>query len=199
MSDLFNPGYYTEDDLRRAGFRAVGNNVRVAKNCVIVGIENISLGNNVRIDGYSTLVAADGGHIRIGSHVHIGGYGFLSGAAGITLEDFSGLSQGVRLYSKTDDYSGASLTNPTVPEEFTNCKSGPVHLGRHVIIGSGSVVLPDVTIGEGTAVGALSLVTKSLESWGLYTGTPAKRLKNRARGLLVAETLLLEKLACAKK
>lgn len=199
MSELFNPGYYTEDDLQHAGFRHVGSNVRVAKNCVIVGMENISLGNNVRIDGYSTLVAAGGGHIRIGNHVHIGGYCFLSGAAGITLDDFSGLSQGVRLYSKTDDYSGASLTNPTVPEEFTNCKSGPVHLGRHVIIGSGSVVLPDITIGDGVAVGALSLVTKSLQSWGIYAGTPAKRLKNRARDLLAAETLLLEKLSSADR
>ncbi|MDQ4629260.1 acyltransferase [Janthinobacterium lividum] len=199
MSELFNPGYYTQDDLQHAGFRHVGNNVRVAKNCVIVGMENISLGNNVRIDGYSTLVAAGGGHIRIGNHVHIGGYCFLSGAAGITLDDFSGLSQGVRLYSKTDDYSGASLTNPTVPEEFTNCKSGPVHLGRHVIVGSGSVLLPDITVGEGVAVGALSLVTKSLESWGIYAGTPAKRLKNRARDLLAAETLLLEKLSSADR
>ncbi|MDX8124608.1 acyltransferase [Janthinobacterium sp. GMG2] len=199
MSELFNPGYYTEDDLQHAGFRHVGSNVRVAKNCVIVGMENISLGNNVRIDGYSTLVAAGGGHIRIGNHVHIGGYCFLSGAAGITLDDFSGLSQGVRLYSKTDDYSGASLTNPTVPEEFTNCKSGPVHLGRHVIIGSGSVVLPDITIGDGVAVGALSLVTKSLQSWGIYAGTPAKRLKNRARDLLAAETLLMEKLSSADR
>ncbi|MBR7632546.1 acetyltransferase-like isoleucine patch superfamily enzyme [Janthinobacterium lividum] len=199
MSELFNPGYYTQDDLQHAGFRHIGSNVRVAKNCVIVGMENISLGDNVRIDGYSTLVAAGGGYIRIGNHVHIGGYCFLSGAAGIALDDFSGLSQGVRLYSKTDDYSGASLTNPTVPEEFTNCKSGPVHLGRHVIIGSGSVVLPDITIGEGVAVGALSLVTKSLESWGIYAGTPAKRLKNRARDLLAAETLLLEKLSSADR
>lgn len=194
MHELFNPGYYTENDLQHAGLRHVGNNVRVAKNCVIVGLENISIGSNVRIDGYSTLVAPGGGQISIGNHVHIGGYCFLSGGAGITLEDFSGLSQGVRLYSKTDDYSGASMTNPTVPEEFTNCKSGPIHLGRHVIIGSGSIVLPDVTIFEGVAVGALSLVTKSLNSWGIYAGTPAKRLRNRKRDLLTAETLLLKKL-----
>ncbi|PHV36165.1 acyltransferase [Janthinobacterium sp. BJB304] len=189
MSELFNPGYYTEEDLRDAGFRSLGHNVRIARNCTIIGIENIAVGNNVRIDGYSTLAAA-GGYIHIGNYVHIGGGGFLSGAAGITLEDYAGLSQGVRLYSKTDDYSGASMTNPTVPAEFTNCKSGTVHLGRHVIIGSGSVVLPGAQLGEGVAVGALSLVTKSLPAWGIYAGTPAKRINSRDQGLLIAEEQL---------
>jgi len=189
MPELFNPGYYTEDDLRDAGFRSLGHNVRIARNCTIIGIENIEIGSNVRIDGYSALTAA-GGYIRIGNYVHIGGCCFLSGGAGITLEDYAGLSQGVRLYSKTDDYSGASMTNPTVPAEFTNCKSGAVHLGRHVIIGSGSVVLPDAQLGEGVAVGALSLVTKSLAAWGIYAGAPAKRIKSRDQGLLMKEEQL---------
>ena len=193
MSKLFDPGYYTEDDLQHAGFRCLGNNVRIAKNCIVIGIENIEIGNNVRIDGYSTLVAA-AGHIRIGNYVHIGGYCFLSGSAGITLSDFSGLSQGVHLYSKTDDYSGKSMTNPTVPEEFTNCTSGPVHLGRHVIIGSGSVVLPNVLLDEGVAIGALTLVNKSLAAWGIYAGRPARLIKSRNRSLLLAESKLLANL-----
>lgn len=191
MTDLFNPGYYTENELQQAGFRRLGSNVRIAKNCVIVGIENIEIGSNVRIDGYSTL-AAVGGYIRIGSYVHIGGYCFLSGGAGITLEHFSGLSQGVRLYSKTDDYSGACMTNPTVPEEFTACIARPIHLERHVIVGSGSIVLPGVTIGEGAAVGALTLVNKTLAEWSVYAGSPAKRIKSRSKALLAAESQLLD-------
>lgn len=186
----FEPGYMREDELRTIGFKAVGRNVRVARNNNIVGIENIEIGDNVRIDGYSTLVAVDGGGIRIGSHVHVAGYCFLSAGEGIVLEDFSGLSQGVRLYSRTDDYTGAHLTNPTVPAKYTGVVRGPVQLGRHVIIGSGSVVLPGVTIGEGSSVGALSLVTKSLEPWGVYFGAPAKRLKDRSKQLLELESAL---------
>lgn len=198
MTNLFNPGYYTENELQQAGFRHLGSNVRIAKNCVIVGIENIEIGNNVRIDGYSTLAAA-GGYIRIGSYVHIGGYCFLSGGAGITLEHFSGLSQGVRLYSKTDDYSGACMTNPTVPAEFTNCIGRPIHLERHVIVGSGSIVLPGVTIEEGTAVGALTLVSKTLAAWGVYAGSPARRIKSRSKALLRAESELLEGLTLQER
>ena len=91
------------------------------------------------------------------------------------LSVFSGLSQSVRIYSSSDDYSGKSLTNPTVPKKYLNVKIKPVVIGRHVVIGSGSVVLPGANIGNGSSVGALSLVTKSLEEWGIYLGTPAKK------------------------
>lgn len=115
----------------------------------------------------------------------------LSAGAGITLHDFSGLSQGVKIYSKTDDYSGKYLTNPTVDADYTGVSSGEVTLGRHVIIGSGTVILPKVTIGEGASVGALSLVTKSLPEWGMYFGAPAKKIKDRKKKLLEVEQRFL--------
>lgn len=173
------------------GFRHLGSDVRIAKNCVIADIDNIEIGDNVRIDGDITL-AATSGYIRIASYIHIGGYCFLFGGAGITLEHFSGLSQGVLLYSKTDDYSGAYMTNPIVPEEFTNCIARPIHLGRHVIVDSGSIMLPGVTIAEGTAVGALTLVSKALAGWSIYAGRPARRINSRSKALLRAESELLE-------
>ena len=47
--------------------------------------------------------------------------------------------------------------------------------------------MPGVTLGEGTSIYAMSLVTKSTESWSIYFGIPAKRLKSRKRDLLVLE------------
>lgn len=189
----FNPDYYDEGELREAGFKSLGSNIKLAKNCTIIGLENICIGSNVRIDGYCTLVAAGDGFLNIGSYVHIGGYSLLLAGAGITLEDFSGLSQGVKLYSKTDDYSGSYLTNPTVPVEYTGVVSGEVRSNRHVIVGSSSVVLPGVSIGEGSSIGAMSLVTKNLEPWGVYFGTPVNRLKSRSKKLLDFESELLDK------
>lgn len=186
----FDPGYYDEHDLKEAGFRALGRNVRIAKNCTIIGLENIEVGDNVRIDGYCSIIAADQGWLRLGSYIHIGGYCLLSAGDGIQLGDFSNLSQGVRIYSRSDDYSGQHLTNPTVPEKYKCTTRGAVVLGRHVIVGSGSVILPNASIGEGASVGALSLVTKPLEAWGVYAGTPAMRLKDRSRQLLALEAAL---------
>lgn len=187
----FDPGYYSEAELADAGFRSLGRNVRIARNCTILGLENISIGDNVRIDGYCTFVANGDGWLRIGSYIHVGGYCLLSAGSGIELKDFSGLSQGVRLYSRSDDYSGVHLTNPTIPPEFTGVHEGTVTLGRHVILGSGTIVMPGVEVGEGSAVGANSLLNKSLDPWGIYFGSPAKRVKSRTKNLLELEKSLL--------
>jgi len=188
----FDVGYYTEDELAHFGFKRLGKNISIAKSCNIIGLENISLGDNVRIDGYTTIVASGKGFLNLGSFIHIGGYAFLSAGAGITMNDFSGISQGVKIYSKTDDYSGNFLTNPTVDPDFTQVTSGEVVLGRHAIIGSGTVILPRVTVGEGASVGALSLVTKTLPDWGVYFGAPAKKIKDRKKKLLELEREFLE-------
>lgn len=187
---VFNPGYYNTNHLRDMNFKSVGENVQIGRNCIIVGLENITLGSNIRIDGLTTIVAQNG-QLVIGDYVHIGGSCHLTCASSVTLESFSGLSQGVRIYSATDDYSGGALTNPTVPREFTNVKSAPVTLRRHVIIGSGSVILPGVEVGEGSSVGALSLVTRSLASWGVFSGCPARKISNRSNKLLEMEQQLL--------
>ena len=187
----FDPGYFDTAELRKLDFDYVGENVQIAKNCTIIGLKNIAIGDNVRIDGGATLACAKG-YLKIGSYIHISSSCYLGCSGGIELNDFSGLSQGVRVYSSSDDYSGASLTNPTIPEKFLNTKIKKVVIGRHVIIGSGSVILPGVTIGEGSSVGALSLVNKSLENWGIYLGVPAKKIKSRKDSLIDQEKLLLE-------
>lgn len=187
---MFNNGYYSEDEIRNY-FKSVGKNVLVSKNCTIIGAENIEIGDNVRIDDYCCIMATgDEASLKIGSYVHIAAYCYISAKNGVVMEDFTGISQGVRIYSNSDDYSGAFLTNPTVPEKFTNATGGTVTLKKHAIVGSGSVILPRVTIHEGTSVGALSLVTKDLKEWSIYFGSPAKRLKARYKNLLDLESKL---------
>ncbi len=88
-------------------------------------------------------------------------------------------------------YSGAFMTNPTVPMEYTNIYSADVKSGRHAIIGAGSIILPGVTLEEGVAVGALSLVKKDCQAFGIYTGSSAKRIDERKRDLLELEQKLL--------
>jgi acetyltransferase-like isoleucine patch superfamily enzyme len=186
LSNPFDQGYFETLELQQFGFKSVGGNVRVAKNATIIGLNNIELGDNIRIDG-NVVISAHTGSLTLGSYIHIGGGCYLGCAGGITLSDFVGLSQGVRIYSGTDDYTGKYLTNPTIPRKYSKVKLAPVSLGRHVIVGSGSVVLPGATIGEGSSVGALSLVTKSLDEWGVYFGSPAKRLKSRSKNILNLE------------
>ncbi len=180
-------GFYTQSQLAELGFKHLGKNVLLSRNSTIIGTEYISIDDFSRIDDYCILIASAQGQISIGKYVHVAGYALLSGGNGIVLEDFSGISHGVKIYSRTDDYSGQYLTNPTVPPELTGVIAGKVTLRKHSILGSGTVVLPDVEIGEGASVGAQSLVTKSLPGWFVYFGCPAKKIKPRKRNILELE------------
>lgn len=172
--------------IEQMGFASVGENVQISDRASFYGSARITLGDNVRIDDFCVLSAGVSG-INIGNHVHIAVYSSLIGGGKITLSDFSNISSRVSIYSSSDDYSGSTMTNPTVPSEYTGVNHADVFLGKHVIVGSGSVILPGVTLEEGVAVGALSLVTKLCEAFGIYAGNPARRIKQRRRDLLQLE------------
>jgi acetyltransferase-like isoleucine patch superfamily enzyme len=182
--------YLSSSDLRALGCRVVGDDVRVHATCILVGLENLSFGNHVRVDGFCSVIAGEGS-IRVGDYVHIGAYTLLSGAEGIDLADFSSLSHGVQIYTRDDDHSGRALTNPTVPRKYLDLTRGPVRLARHAVVGAGSIVLPGAEIGEGSVVGALSLVKSTLAPWGIHAGVPARRLRERTRDPLKLERELM--------
>jgi len=176
--------FYSEEELQTIGFKKLGKNVRISRKTSIYGAEQIEIGDNVRIDDFCIL----SGRIKIGNYVHIASGCYLfAGEAGITLEDFSGLSSRVTIYAVTDDYSGEVLTNPTIPMEYRRVIEKPVLIMKHAIIGTGATILPGVTIGLGAAVGAMSLVTKDVLDWAIVAGIPAKFIKERKKDLLNLE------------
>ena len=180
--------YYSREELEALGLRELGADVRISRKASIYGAEKICLGSHVRVDDFCIL----SGDIHIGNYVHISAYTALfAGDAGIVLEDFTGISSRCAVYAITDDYSGQAMTNPTVPETYRNVIGGQVVLEKHALIGTGSTVLPGVRVGEGSSVGAMSLVNRSLESWGVYAGVPCRRLKDRSCQLLELEAQLL--------
>lgn len=184
-------GLLSRDQIDAMGFAAVGQDVRISDRASFYGISRIKLGNHVRIDDFCVLSAGAGG-IEIGNYIHIAVYTSLIGAGTIKLGDYCNLSSRVSIYSSSDDYSGEFMTNPMVPAEYTGVTDAPVTLGRHVIIGCGSVVLPGVTLHAGVAVGALSLINRDCEAFGVYAGQPARHIKKRSDNLLRYEKHLLQ-------
>jgi acetyltransferase-like isoleucine patch superfamily enzyme len=188
----FNSGYYKSDELKKFGFKKVGKNVSIAKNCTIVGLNNISFGNNIRIDS-NVMIAASKGYLKMENYIHIGAGSFLGCGGGITFSNFSGLSQGVHIYSESADYSGQTLASPTIPKKYRSIVSAPVFLKKHSVVGSNSVIMPGVTIGEGTAVGALSFVHLTLDEWSVYFGSPAQKVNHRSNKVLSLEKKIVKK------
>ena len=183
--------FYSPEELAQIGLKSYGKNVQLSRKASIYSASHISIGDNVRIDDFCIL----SGKIDLGNHVHIAAYAALfGGKTGIQVDDFSGISSRCAVYAESDDYSGNYLTNPTIPEKYLNIISGKVRLEKHTLIGTGSTILPGVTIGEGTAVGSMSLINKSLDKWGIYVGIPCKYMKARSKKLLTDEANLLKEI-----
>ena len=76
------------------------------------------------------------------------------------------------------------MTNPMVPREYLNVMVGDIILEEHALIGSSSIVLPNVILRHGTSVGAMSLIKKDTEPWTIYGGIPAKKIKPRNKNCM---------------
>jgi galactoside O-acetyltransferase len=178
--------FYSVEELRELGFKSIGKNVLLSRKTSLYGVSRISIGSNVRIDDYCVISAGAGG-IDIGNYVHIAVFVSLQGEGNITLEDYCGVSSRTAVYSSNDDYLGVFMSNPMVPDEYKGVNVADVRIGKHVLIGSSSVVLPGVTLKLGSAVGALSLVNRDCEEFTIYKGNPAKPIADRSRNLLELE------------
>lgn len=180
--------YLTDIQLEEAGFKKLGKEVKISDKASIYNADQIEIGDYSRIDDFCVV----SGSVKIGKYNHITPMCLVAGGTpGIVFEDFCTLAYGVKVFSQSDDYSGETLTNSLVPKKFKNEKFASVHLQRHVIVGAGSIIFPGVTISEGCSIGAMALVTKSTESWGIYAGIPAKRVRDRKKDLLELEIKFL--------
>lgn len=181
--------YLSRKSLESLGFKYLGENVKISDKASIYDFGKISIGDNSRIDDFCVI----SGNVFIGRNVHIAVFcNVAGGEEGIIFEDFSGLAYGCHIFTQSDDYSGNSLTNPTVPDKYKKEIKKKIVIGRHSIVGTSSIVFPGVTLAEGTSVGALSMVTKNTEEWSVYFGTPAKKIKKRKRNLLELEAMYLK-------
>jgi len=182
--------FYTTDELNELGFKALGKNIKISTRAAIYRPEEMEVGDNVRIDDFCIV----SGKIKFGRNVHLAQFSNVSGgASGVVFDDFSGLAYGCHVFTGSDDYSGKTLTNATVPFEYKGHSEASIYLGRHVIIGTNSVIFPGVSLAEGTAVGALSMITKNTLPWSIYFGAPAKKIKDRKKDLLTLEQRYLNK------
>jgi galactoside O-acetyltransferase len=181
--------FYSKIELSEIGFKFLGNNVLISKKASIYNAKNISIDNNTRIDDFCVLSAGEGG-IEIGKYVHIACFSSLIGKSKITMKDYSGLSSRVSVYSSSDNYDGEFMTNPCLPDTVTNTIHKDVVIGKHVVIGSNSVVLPGVILSDGCSVGAMSLVNKSIDGPYVMAGIPIKKIKERKSNIFILEKKL---------
>ena len=170
--------FYSDEELARLGFARIGNNCQISRKASFYNMEAISIGDNVRIDDFCLL----SGKVVLGSNIHISAYAALYGGEfGIRMEDNTGVSARSTVYAAMDDFSGEYLVGPIHPRNLTNVTGGEVIIRQFAQIGAHCLVFPAVEIGEGTMVGACTMVRENLKPWSVYYGIPAVWQKGRSK------------------
>lgn len=173
--------FYTAEELCKIGLKQVGENVNISKKASLYSPQKMIFGDNVRVDDFCIL----SGEINIGSNVHISAGVYLYGNdSPIIIRDHCGISGRSIVYGSSDDFSGKHMIGPMIENNFRNVIKGKVILEKFVQIGAGCIILPGITIGEGSVTGAMTLVNKDLKPWSVYVGSPAKFLKNREKDII---------------
>jgi len=160
-------------------FKEKGANVIIYEPVAIIKPSNIILKNNILISEFTYLSGGLG--LVIGNYIHISPHSIISGGGYCILEDFTGLSAGVRIITGSEDISGKALTNPTIPIEFRSYYRSYVICKKHSFLATNVIVHPGVIIGEGAVVASGSIVTKDVEPWSIYMGVPAKKIRERPK------------------
>ncbi|MBQ9513436.1 MAG: acyltransferase [Clostridia bacterium] len=174
--------FYSEEELKQLGFASVGKNVSISRKASFYSPSEISLGNDVRIDDFCIL----SGKVSLGNNIHIAAYSAIyGGKEGVFISNYANVSSRVCIYAVSDDFSGETMTNPTIPDKYKKLINGKVIIKQHVIIGSGCTVLPDTVLEEGSAFGCMSLIKTSSSPWTIYAGIPCRKIKDRKKDLLL--------------
>lgn len=164
-------------------FQQVGKDVTIWPLAKIIAPEFISIGDSVIIDDFVLIMG--GKNTTFGSFIHISSFTSITGGGDLVIEDFATLSSGVRVFTGTDDFLGGSMVNSSVPHPYRLPSRTFVQIEKHAVVGANSVILPGVTIGEGVAIGANSLVNKDCEPWTTYYGSPAQPMRSRPKAKIL--------------
>jgi len=163
-------------------YKKIGDDVQINELARISRPHLVEIGSHTAIDMgvYLSTAAQIGDYIHIAPHVCI-----IGGAdALLIMEDFTGISAGSKVVCASDDFTEGML-NPVVPIKYRHVINKPVIFRKFACVGVNSVVMPGVTLAEGSVLGANSLLTKDTKPWTIYVGSPAKAVRKRNKELIL--------------
>lgn len=153
--------------------KKVGNGVKIAPGVSFIHPETIEIGDSVFIGSQTVIQGRKDGMCRIGNRVWIGPQSYFD-ARDLTIEDNVGWGPGAKALGS--EHTGLPVDEPIIS---TDLVIKPVRICKNCDIGINAVILPGVTVGEGSIVGAGAVVTKDIESYSIVAGVPAKIIKMR--------------------
>ncbi len=164
-------------------FLKIGDDVRISDRAIIKYPEVCSIGSHIAIDNEVTIST----QLIMGDYIHIAPDVTIIGSkkSTLVLEDFTFIASGSKIVCGSEDYTGVGLVGPTIPEEFRVINFTTVKFEKFSGCGVNCSILPNVTLSEGSILGANSLLTKTTEPWTIYVGSPAKPIKIRDKAIIL--------------
>jgi acetyltransferase-like isoleucine patch superfamily enzyme len=107
--------------------------------------------------------------IQISNHTSIGDQGVLDGRGGLTIGNSVNFSTAAWIWTAQHDHNDSGFAGV----------SAPVVIEDYAWISSRTTILPGVTIGQGAVVAAGAVVTKSVATYEIVGGVPAKKIGER--------------------
>lgn len=157
----------------RALARRLGHGAQIGSRVGFKHLDTFEFGDGVFIGAQSYLQGRFDGRCVVGNFVWIGPQSYFD-ARDLVLEDYVGWGPGAKVLGS--EHTGLPIDVPLIT---TNLEIRPVRVRAGADIGTGSVLLPGVTIGEGSIVGAGAVVTTDVPPFAVVAGVPARFLKWR--------------------
>lgn len=163
--------------MRRSIWRAVarkfGHGVQIGVGVGFKHLETFEIGSGVFIGAQAYIQGRFDGTTKIGNHVWIGPQAYLD-ARHLILEDFVGWGPGAKVLGS--EHTGFPIEKPIIQSDLI---VRPVTVEAWADIGTGAILLPGVTVGKGSIVGAGAVVTHDVPPFAVVAGVPARFMKWR--------------------
>lgn len=154
--------------------RLLGKKYFIHKTVIIWNKKNLVLKNNAQIYEYAIIRAREN-KVIIGQNTQIGPFCVILVGDGVDIGDNVLIGPHCVFAAGQHDYK--QLEKPMM--EAGGISKGKIRIGNDVWIGANTTIIDGVTVGNGAVIGANSFVNKDVEPFGVYAGTPAKKITNR--------------------
>lgn len=162
----------------RSKLRSCGEGVKLYPMAKIAFPEKVVLGNHCKVRDFAFIFAGEG--LIVGEYTDIQPHTVVWGGGLTIIGDRVSTGPGTVFLSATYSHAPGLRMVDGLPEGAAVAIGGKLVVGNDVYIGARSVIMP-VTIGEGAVIGAGSFVNKDCEPYGIYVGSPAKKIGERPR------------------
>lgn len=162
----------------RSKLKACGEGVKLYPMAKIAFPDKVELGNHVKVRDFAFIFAGEG--LKVGDFTDIQPHTVVWGGGLTIIGARVSTGPGTVFLSATYSHAPGLRMVDGLPEGAAIAIGGKLVIGDDVYIGARSVIMP-VTIGEGAVIGAGSFVNKDCEPYGIYVGSPAKKIGERAK------------------